>query len=83
MKAQLKPAVQRSQKELLLAYMHQINPQTGMRPGITALEAIGLFRIYRLAARINDLRDDGHLITTEIKTDATGKTFAKYYLDLT
>lgn len=68
-----------SQKEQLLSYLHQYD-HNGQRRGITPLEAIGLYRIYRLAARIQDLRDDGHSITTEKRTDATGKTYARYFL---
>lgn len=34
----------------------------------------------RLAARINDLRRDGHQIETELFKTATGKTVARYRL---
>jgi len=34
----------------------------------------------RLAARIKDLRDLGHIITTTMKTDATGTRYASYSL---
>ncbi len=68
-----------SQKEQLLSYLHQFD-DNGQRRGITPLEAIGLYRIYRLAARIQDLRDDGVKITTNKRTDATGKVYARYFL---
>lgn len=45
---------------------------------LTALEALGLFRCFRLAARIEQLRKQGMKITTEICKDITNKTYAKY-----
>lgn len=47
---------------------------------ITALEAMSLYRIYRLAARVEELRNQGHDIETEMKTDLTGKRYASYSL---
>lgn len=47
---------------------------------ITALEALGVYRVFRLAARIEELRKDGHNIVTDIRTDATGKQYAAYRL---
>lgn len=70
-----------SQTAEILAYLHQIDPETGKRRGLSPLEAIGMFRCYRLAARIRDLRDRGHDIRTEMKLDAKGKTYARYFLD--
>jgi hypothetical protein len=47
--------------------------------GLTALEAIKRFQTLRLAARINELREDGYPISTEIVKDRkTGKRFARY-----
>ncbi len=45
---------------------------------ITALEALSLYRVFRLAARICDIRDDGYTIHTRMKTDITGKRYAEY-----
>lgn len=45
---------------------------------ITALEAIGVYRIYRLAARIRELRLMGYPIKTERRKDASGKCYARY-----
>lgn len=70
-----------SQKDQILSYLHQIDPGTGKRRGLSPLEAIGMFRIYRLASRIRELREDGHDIRTEKKLDATGKTYARYFLN--
>jgi hypothetical protein len=71
-----------SQKDLILSYLHQINPDTGQRRGLSQMEALGLFRIARLASRIEELRDDGHDITTEMRTDPTRRTYARYFLNV-
>ena len=43
------------------------------------MNALSLFGCARLAARIDDLRNMGHIIITEdVKQD--GKTFARYHL---
>lgn len=47
---------------------------------ITALEALGLFRAFRLAARIEQMRKVGMSIRTEILFDVTGKSYARYSL---
>lgn len=46
---------------------------------ITALEALTKYQCFRLAARINDLRTQGHTIHTEW-TVSNGKRFATYHL---
>ncbi len=69
-----------SQCRQVLAHLKTLNPLTRETTGLTALEAVGLYRCYRLAARIHDLRDAGHQITSIRKTDRTGKTYAKYFL---
>jgi hypothetical protein len=69
-----------SQKDLILSYLHQIDPTTGKRRGISPLEAIGLFRVFRLAARIEELRAEGHKIETVTKRDTTNKVYARYFL---
>jgi hypothetical protein len=50
------------------------------RGSITPLEAFGVYRITRLAARIKELRDAGIHIATEMKEDATGTRYASYSL---
>jgi hypothetical protein len=67
-----------SQKTRILEYLHQIDEQTGKRRSITPYAAQGLYRIGRLAARIGELRQDGHNITTTICKDPTGSSFARY-----
>lgn len=49
---------------------------------LTQLEAIGVYRIYRLAGRIFDLRSRGHNIICNNKVDPTGKTYGEYRLVL-
>ena len=46
---------------------------------ITAIDALKLYGVFRLAARINQLRDAGHDIQTKTITKK-GKRFAKYTL---
>lgn len=46
---------------------------------ITPLQALNLYGCFRLAARINQLRTDGHNIDT-IPVKKGGKTFASYRL---
>jgi len=47
---------------------------------ISPLEAMGVFGVYRLAARIFELRESGHEITKVIKDDGRGRTYAEYSL---
>ena len=49
------------------------------RGSITPLDALDLFGCFRLAARIAELRADGHDIRTE-RTERGGKAFATYRL---
>ena len=53
--------------------------QTLKRRPLTSLDALQGCGCMRLAARINDLRADGHLIGTEMASK-NGKKFAKYFL---
>ncbi len=46
---------------------------------ITPMEALGQYRCFRLAARINDLRAEGHRIITEAQR-GEGKRWARYRL---
>ena len=60
-----------SQTNDILAYMRK-------KP-ITPLDALKKFGCLRLAARINDLRDAGHFVRTDI-VRKNGKKFARYSL---
>jgi hypothetical protein len=46
---------------------------------LTALEALKMMGVFRLAARIEDLRRKGHNIVTE-EVQEGGKNFARYHL---
>lgn len=47
---------------------------------ITPLEALNEYSCFRLAARIKDLRDQGHSIETVRRESETGNRFAEYRL---
>jgi len=47
---------------------------------ITQREAARRYEIYRLAARIYDLRSEGHEIMREMETSENGKKYARYHL---
>ncbi len=67
-------------KQHIKAHLFSIDPSTGKTRGLTAFEAIGLYRVFRLAARIQELREEGYEINTVIKYDTTGKSYARYWL---
>ncbi len=48
--------------------------------GITQLDAARMFGCFRLAARISDLKKDGHRITSEMES-RNGKTYSRYRLE--
>jgi len=60
----------KSQTERILNYLKK-----GKR--LTPLTALSMFNCFRLAARISDLRKEGHTIYTETVTK-NNKTFAAY-----
>jgi hypothetical protein len=47
---------------------------------ITQLEAIGLYSLFRLAARVHELKQKGWNIITNEKRDANGSVYAEYVL---
>lgn len=47
---------------------------------ITQLEAIGLYSLFRLAARVHELKKQGWNIITSEKRDANGSVYAEYRL---
>lgn len=50
------------------------------RGPISAIEALNSYGCFRLAARIKDLRKQGHDIETRDLELPSGKTVAEYYL---
>lgn len=69
-----------SHNKLVLEHLQSLDEATGDTQGLTTLEAIGLYRCYRLGARIYDLREAGHKIISIRKVDKTGKVYGKYFL---
>lgn len=53
--------------------------QTGRH--ITPLEAIGVYGVYRLAARILEIRAAGYTVSTNKCYDAKRKQYARYVLE--
>lgn len=64
-----------SQNDLILRHLREVGP-------LTQLEALGRYRVARLASRINDLRKRGHAIHTELVSSSAGAfgRHAKYVL---
>ena len=59
-----------NQREAIYKYMRE-------RGSITPMEALMHLGCFRLSARIRELREEGHDITTENERD-NGKTYARY-----
>lgn len=47
---------------------------------ITPLEALGLYGVFRLAARILELKNSGWSIQNDIRHDPNGKVYSTYSL---
>lgn len=62
-----------SQATDILNHLQTVGP-------LTAIDALNQFGCFRLAARINDLRQSGHNIKTEDVKLPNGKTIFKYSL---
>ena len=62
----------KTQNERILTYLSK-------GKGLTPIKALNDFGCFRLAARISNLREQGHKIKTESVT-LNGKTFASYKL---
>ena len=61
-----------SQCRLILQHLH-IHP-------ITAMDALSLYKCFRLAARICDLKKEGHNIDKRMIETQRGKKVAQYFL---
>lgn len=68
-----KEKLKKTQNQLVLEHL-----QAGK--SISPLEALGVYGVYRLAARINELKGQGHVIHTEHRRDGNGRPFARYTL---
>ena len=62
-----------------MSQTHQILRHLKKGKSITALEALDRYGCLRLAARINDLKNDGHSISTAMVA-RKGKRVARYQL---
>ena len=60
---------------------HSIRKHLLRGDAITPLDALRAYGVFRLAARIKELRDDGLNIST-VRIDDRGKRFARYHLRL-
>lgn len=63
----------KSQNEMVLEHL-----MTGR--SITPLEAIGVYGIYRLAARVCELKKAGYVIESEVRRDKNKKPYARYFM---
>ena len=63
-----------SQSKAILTYL-----QSGGK--LTGIDALKLFQCFRLAARIHELKEQGHRITSS-KVTRNGKTYAEYKLEV-
>lgn len=68
----------RTQKQEVLAHLRE-GP-------LTPLQALDMYRVMRLAPRIQELRDDGYQIATELKVQRDKRTgrikrYAEYHLE--
>ena len=52
-----------------------------LRKSLTPLEALEQYGCFRLAARIGELREQGHDIRTSVIRNSQGKRFARYSLN--
>jgi hypothetical protein len=62
-----------TQKEWVLKYLQSGNP-------ITPMKALAEKRIFRLAAVVNVLRDEGYNIETRMRKSFEGRPYAEYRL---
>lgn len=63
-----------SQNKRILNYLKR-----GQR--ITPMDALELFGCFRLAARVHDLRNEGHNIAKQIIELSNGVNVAEYYME--
>lgn len=68
----LKPR-RKTHRDLVLAHLQR-------RGHITPVEALSVYKITRLAARIEELRMAGYSINTDIRRDDAGARYARYTL---
>lgn len=62
-----------SQKSKVLAHLRQ-------EGSISAHEALLVHGVHRLAARVLELRQDGHRVRSEPRRDSAGRRYVRYFL---
>ena len=62
-----------SQRQLIVNHLFE-------RGSITPIEALHVYKCFRLAARINEIRQSGLNVTTNFKYDMKGTRYAEYRL---
>lgn len=60
-----------NQRDTIVSHLQRLG-------SISPLEARHVYGIERLASRIDELRQNGHSIETNIKFDARGRRYAEY-----
>ena len=61
-----------------MSQLNQIRSDLDKGKSITAIDALNKYRCFRLAARVNDLRNQGYPVEVVMVKTAEGKRFAKY-----
>jgi hypothetical protein len=64
--------MKQTQADAILAHLKRGKP-------ITPIQALSRFGVFRLAARIGELREDGHQIRSRM-VERKGKRYAAYWL---
>lgn len=60
-----------------MSQLNQIRARLDKGHAITPMDALALFGCFRLAARINDLKNQGYPVNVTM-VERDGKTFARY-----
>ena len=63
-----------------MSQLNKIKKHLLLGHSITPIEALNMFGVFRLSARINDLRNTGMIIKTII-IEKNNKRFAKYLIE--
>ena len=70
-----------SQEEIIIAHLNSFDSSGSQRRTISAMEALGLYRICSLSSRISVIQKRfGYKITKFRKVDTTGKRYVRYGL---
>ena len=67
----------KTQTKTHMVFEHLVSGKT-----LTAMEALALFGVFRLASIIHNLRGEGYAIKTEHRFDTNGTAYARYSLPI-